>query len=208
MNKCLILLLLVAATNSFGQKNYITIPRLLGDTLKIEKIDTAFRVVYVDSIKPDTIKPVHKHNLEPVFFMNGKFVNKELFNILNPQKIENIEILRSDTLIDNIKYHGKIYIITKNDYTPKSISLSGIKNKYTNLKGKPVLFFVDGNMINADYDNYLIDENNLLTMYIGKFENAKEHINLSIITVLTRSDENIKNRKKVIIRGTELTMNK
>jgi len=202
MNKLFILLLLLAATKSFGQTKNVNIPRIFDDTIKKTEIDTAFRIVYVDKIKPD-LKPAH----QPAIIINGKFVNTLLLNSLNPHKIENIEVLNGDTLIDNVQYYGKIHIKTKSDYNPKSISLTELKNKYTNLNGKPVIFMIDGNIVNADYDNYLIDENNLLTIIVDKFQNAKENIDLGLIKLLTKSEGNIKNRKN-IIRGTEVTMNK
>ena len=66
---------------------------------------------------------------------------------------------------------------------------------------------IDGNIVNADYDNYVIDEDNLLTIIVDKFQNAKERIDMGLIKLLTKSEENIKDRKKIILRGTEGTVN-
>jgi hypothetical protein len=66
---------------------------------------------------------------------------------------------------------------------------------------------IDGDIVNADYDNYVIDENNLLTIIIDKFQNTKERIDLGLIKLLTKSEENIKKRNQIMIRGTEVTMN-
>lgn len=199
MNKLFILLLLFSTTNSFGQTKNVRIPGILEDTTKKQESDTALRIVYVDKKRP-----AH----QPAFFINGKFVNTDpLLNSLTPSRIENIEVINGDTLIDNVQYYGKIHIKTKSGYNPKSISLTELKNKYTDLKGKPVIFMIDGNIVNADYDNYVIDENNLLTIIVDKFQNTKEKIDLGLIKLLTKSEENIKNRKN-IIRGTEVTMNK
>jgi hypothetical protein len=71
------------------------------------------------------------------------------------------------------------------------------------LKGKSTIFTIDGLIINADYDNYLVDENYLLKIVIDSIENKKENIDLWLINLLTKSDENIKNSKKIRIRGTE-----
>ena len=199
MNKLLILLLLLAATNSFGQKIDGKTSGLLAGTTKNTEPDTALRVIYADKKKPER---------QPAFFMNGKLViTGSLLNSLDPNRIDNIEVVHGDTLINHIQYNGKVYIKTKTDYNPKAISLTELKNKYTDLKGKPVIFMIDGDIVNADYDNYVIDENNLLTIIIDKFQNAKESIDLGLIKLLTKSEENIKKRKQIMIRGTEVTMN-
>jgi hypothetical protein len=67
---------------------------------------------------------------------------------------------------------------------------------------------IDGDIVNADYDNYVIDENNLLTIIVDKFQNAKESIDFGLIKLLTKSEENIKKRGQIILRGTEVTINK
>jgi hypothetical protein len=202
MNRFLILLLLLAATYSFGQSNSPAAPGISVDTAKSAAADTALRVVYADKMKA---------GLQPAIFINGRFVmGGSLLNGLDPRKIENIDVIKADTLIDNIHYSGKVQIKTKSDYNynPKSISLTEVKNKYTNLKGKPVLFIIDGNFVNADYDKYMIDENSLLTIIIDKFQNVKENIDLGLIKLLTKSEENIKNRKQCMIRVTEFSLNK
>jgi len=202
MNRFLILLLLHAATGSFGQSNSAAVPGISVDTAKSAAADTALRVVYADKVKT---------GLQPAIFINGRFVIAGyLLNGLDPRKIENIDVVKTDTLIDHIHYSGQVHIKTKSDYNynPRSISLTELKNKYTNLKGKPVLFIIDGNFVNADYDKYMIDENSLLTIIIDKFQNVKENIDLGLIKLLTKSEENIKNRKQIMIRGTEFGLNK
>lgn len=198
MNKLLILLLLFAATNSFGQ----TIDRKTsGVSVNITKdpgSDTALRVIYANKKNPER---------QPAFFINGKLMAEPLLNSLDPKRIESLDVVKGDTLINNIQYNGRIYIKTKTDYNPKNISLTELKNKYTDLKGKPVIFMIDGDIVNADYDNYVVDENNLLTIIIDKFQNAKESIDLGLIKLLTKSEENIKKRNQIMIRGTEVTMN-
>ena len=62
---------------------------------------------------------------------------------------------------------------------------------------------IDGKIIDADYDKYMVDEGNLLRIIVDKIENSKEHINLGLIKLLTKSDENIKNLQQIRIRGNE-----
>ena len=67
---------------------------------------------------------------------------------------------------------------------------------------------LDGNFVNADYDNYSVDETNLLTIIIDNLQTVQEKIDLGLIKILSKTEENIKARKQIIIRGAELTMNK
>jgi hypothetical protein len=140
---------------------------------------------------------------KPAYFLNGKLVSETLLTSINPDQIETINVVKDKIQIDNIIYYGQIHIKTKSSYTPVLISLTDLKNKYTNMKDKPVVFMIDGGIINADYDRYIVDENNLLTIIVDKIENTKEKIDLGLIKLLTKSDVNIKKSKEIRIRGTE-----
>jgi len=48
----------------------------------------------------------------------------------------------------------------------------------------------------------------LLTIIVDKIENSKEKIDLELIKLLTKSDQNIKNSKKIRMRGTEVALTK
>ena len=109
-----------AATSSFGQTTTGKTAGVVVDPIKNKNRDTALRVVYVDRNKPE------RH---PAFFINGMYVNQTLFSGLNPKWIETVDVVKRDTLIENISYNGQIYIKTKSDYAPKIISLTDLKNK-------------------------------------------------------------------------------
>ncbi len=182
------------ATISFGQEtNNKPLSALAGKT---PTSDTSLKVIYVDEEK----KPA-------ATFINGRFFQNQNLTSINPNDIEDLNVVKADTLIGNVQYSGLIYIRTKKDYPLRLVTLTELKNKYTNLKGKPAIFMVDGNFINGDYDNYLVDENNLLTIIVDKLQTEKEQINFGLIKLLTKSDENIRNRNRIIIRGTEVTKN-
>ena len=51
---------------------------------------------------------------------------------------------------------------------------------------------INGNVINADYDKYMIDENYVLQMVVDNIKNEKEKINMLLINLMTKSKENIK----------------
>ncbi len=200
MNKLLILLFTFAATYSFGQTTNGKTPGIWAGTTKLQNRDTSLRVIHIDR---------NKHERQPAFFINGKYVmNQSLFNSLDPKWIENVEVIKRDTLIENISYGGQVYIETKSGYAPKLISLTELKTKFTDFKDKPVVFILDGNFVNANYDNYVVDENNLLTIIVDKLYTDKEKIELGLIKLLTKTEENITNRNKIILRGTEMSLNK
>jgi len=201
MKQLFIFLLVFATTNSFGQiTNGKTPGIILVDTGKNPNRDTTLRVIYVDRNKVER---------QPAFIVNGKYVmNQSFISSLDPKWIEHMEVVKGDTLINNVRYYGQLHIKTRSDYNPKIISLTELKNKYTEFKGKPVIFMIDGNIVNADYNNYVIDENNVLTIIVDKFQNAKESIDWGLIKLLTKSEENIKKRDQIIFRGAEIMINK
>ena len=116
--------------------------------------------------------------------------------------------MRDNIQIDSVQYYGQVHIKTKSSCILKLISLTDLKDKYTNLKNKPVVFMIDGNIVNADYDKYIVDESYLLTIIVDKIENTKEKIDLGLIKLLTKSDENIKKSKEIKIRGTDVVLTK
>lgn len=161
--------------------------------------DTSLKVVYAN--KETQVN-------KPAYFLNGKFVSETLVRTLNPIQIDSINVVKNSIQIDSIKYYGQIHIKTKTNYTLKLISLTDLKDKYTNLQDQSVVFMIDGSIINADYDSYMVDESNLLTIIVDKIENTKEKIDLGLIKLLTKSDENIKKAKEIRIRGTEVALTK
>ncbi len=191
MNKLFIFFTFFTAANSFGQTTNDKNSGMLADTTITQNRDTALRVILLNKKKPDP--------QQTAFFINGKHViNQSLISSLNPNWIEDIEVIKRDTLIGNISFSGQVQIKTKNNYSPKFISLADLKTKYTDYKEKPVLFMLDGNIINANYDNYLIDENNLLTIQVENVEIDKKNVELGIIKLLTKTEENIKKRGQII----------
>jgi len=199
MKSLLVLVIAIWSSNTFGQTPANKISGLIIDTTNQLGSDTNLKVVYANEVGQLN---------KSAFFINGKFVNETLLGTLNPSQIESINIVKDSIQIDNIRYHGQILIKTKSSYTLKLISLTDLKDKYTNLKSKAVVFMIDGNIINADYDKYMVDESYLLTIIVDKIENTQENIDLGLIKLLTKSDENIKKSKEIRIRGTEVALTK
>ena len=188
MKTLLILVFAIWSTSTFGQDPTSKTNGLIINSSKGSERDTSLKVVYENK---------ESHINKPAYFLNGKFVSETLLGTLNPIQIDSINVIKDSIQIDNIRYYGQIHIKTKSNYTLKLISLTDLKNKYTNLKDKSVVFMIDGSIINGDYDRYMVDESYLLTIIVDKIENTKEKIDLGLIKLLTKSDEILKGQKKL-----------
>ncbi len=199
MKTLLIFAFAILSTNSFGQNPNDKSTGLIINSNKESERDTSLKVVYTN--KESNMKKL-------AYFLNDKFVSETLLGTLNPGQIESIDVVRDNIQIDSVQYYGQVHIKTKSSCILKLISLTDLKDKYTNLKNKPVVFMIDGNIVNADYDKYIVDESYLLTIIVDKIENTKEKIDLGLIKLLTKSDENIKKSKEIKIRGTDVVLTK
>ena len=80
---------------------------------------------------------------------------------------------------------------------------------YNTIKTKinEVIFKIDNEIINADYEKYIVDENYILKLIVENYE--KDNLKISLINIVTKTEENIKKSKEIIIRGNdEMTLNK
>lgn len=158
--------------------------------------------------KETTLKVVYANktndNAKPAFYINEKFTASL---VLDPDVIESVRVEKGEVQVDGKKYNGQIFIQTKSNYTPKLSSLLTLKDRYTNLANKPAMFMVDGEIVNGDYDKFLVDENYVLQLIVDGIKNEKDNIDLAVIKLLTKTEENIKKSKEVRIRGVDVTMN-
>ncbi|WP_281637216.1 hypothetical protein [Flavobacterium marginilacus] len=181
MKKFIIIVVLILTANAFGQKK-------TENSQAISEQDTIIKVVQV-------IK--YKGGKKPAYFLNGELVNQSISNFLDPNKIESVKVEKGDIDINNTKYSGKITIETKKDYKPNLISLNELRKRYTTVQENAVIYQIDNEIIDADYDKYVIDKNYILKITINKLENP----NLTVIKVISKSEENIKKSNEIIIRG-------
>ena len=178
----MILAFVIWSTITFGQTPDIKDSKTIVDSNKLLQNESSVKVIY-------TVKESDKN--KPVYYLNDELVNEPLLSTLNPMLIESINVVQGNILVDNILYYGQIRVKTKNNYNPKSLSLQEIKEKYTKLKSKSSIFMIDGVIVNADYSNYFVDENYILSIIVDRIENPKENIDLGLIKLLTKSEENI-----------------
>lgn len=199
MKKSYLILTLLVSIYSFGQ---LKSEKLIGMKITENAIntenDTIIKTVYVNEIE---------NNNKAAIFINELLVNETILKTINPNEIESVSVEKNDLEIENIKYYGKIKVITKNKYNPKLISLNNLKNKYINTKMNDVIFKIDNEIINTDYDKYVVDEKYILKLVVETYE--KENLKISFINILTKTEDNFKKSKEIILRGgDELTISK
>lgn len=193
MKYILVFAIALFSLNVSSQIRNIKVPEVKNTgTRKTTEPDTIIRVVYID-------KSVSEK--KPAFYLNGQFVCATLLKTLNPDFIEGINVEKQEIEIEGIKYYGRILINTKSTYKPKLISLNDLKLKYTDLKSTSTIFMIDNEIINEDYDKSLVDEDYILKISIEKIKNKSERLNLNLVKILTRTEENLKKSREIIIRG-------
>jgi hypothetical protein len=193
MKKILFIATILLSINSFGQKLTGKVQGLrITDQEFVSANDTIIKVVYKNEIEDKK---------KPAYFINGKLINEGILRTINPNEIETVHIEKENIEVENVKYYEQLYIVTKSTYKPKFISLNNLKLKYTNVKGNSTIFKIDDGIIYEDYENYLVDEKNILRIIVEKFENKNEKLNVNIINLTTKTLENIKRSKEIIIRG-------
>jgi hypothetical protein len=180
MKKIFFISALILTLNTFGQ---IKPEKVNG--LKITKQET---VSENDTIIKVTYKNGIENNRKPAYFINGKPTNESILRTINPNEITTANVEKKNIEIENVKYHEQLYIVTKSTYNPKLISLNNLKAKYTNLKKNSTVFKIDDEIINADYDNFIVDEKFILKIIVEKFENQNEKLNVNFINLITKSE--------------------
>jgi hypothetical protein len=193
MRQILIIIIAFFTLNGYGQIKNLKVPMVEStNTQFVSQNDTVLKVVYVNSKNTER---------SPAYYLNGQIVNETFLKTLNTKAIDNIRVEKQEINVETQKYYGQIFINTKEGYRPQLTSLSDLKSKYTDLRNTPTIFMIDNELINGDYDKFIVDENYLLRISIEKIENRKEKLHFNLIQILTKSEENIKKLKEIRIRG-------
>lgn len=194
--KITILITVLLAINAIGQIKQEKVPGLniiTSDTISIKKTD--FQIIYANKYK-------YTNKKKPAYFLNEKLVSQNFVLNLEPNDIIECKVDKEEIEIEGVKYYGQIRIRTKDtNYEPKLISLNNLKIKHIDLKEGPTIFQIDNLIINEDYDKYFVDENRILRIVVDEFDNSNEKLKFNIVKIYTKSEENIKASKKVILRG-------
>lgn len=155
--------------------------------------DTVIKVVYNNNKISNNPNP-------PAIFFNGKLVSYSLLSTINPENITSVNVVKKDTIIDSVKYFGKIMIQGKTPSKYNYMSLSEFKSKYVSSSENVPVFQIDGTIVDDDYDSYLIDEKNILRVVVTPVDNPKQKIKIDFINLLTKSAKNIEESNQIILR--------
>ena len=153
--------------------------------------DTVIKVVYNNNKISNNPNP-------PAIFFNGKLVSYSLLSTINPESITSVNVVKKDTIIDSVKYFGKIMIQGKTPSKYNYMSLSEFKSKYVSSSENVPVFQIDGTIVDDDYDSYLIDEKNILRVIVTPVDNPKQKIKIDFINLLTKSNKNVEESEPII----------
>ena len=149
-----------------------------------------------------------KRKANALWYLNGRVVDEHLLSTIDPHKIEEIKIEKESAEYETVNYSGAIYIKTKENYTPKSISLNELKAKYLDIQDSILtLFLLDGAAINMDYDQYQVDEKYILKIEVQRVDSIKEELNIAVINLITRTRENLEKANTLRLKGGEFQWN-
>ena len=167
---------------------------------------TGLNIIKTDTINDTVIKVVYKNDKisinpqPPALFFNGKLVSYSLLSSINPENITSVNVVKKDTIIDSVKYYGKIMIQGKTNDNHNYMTLNEFKLKYVSQSENVPIFQIDENIVVDDYDTYLIDEKNILRVIVTPVDNPKQKIKIDFINLLTKSSKNIEESNQIIIR--------
>jgi hypothetical protein len=167
---------------------------------------TGLNSTKTDTIKDTVIKVIYKNNIisrnpqPPAIFFNGKLIDYSLMSTINPESIGTMNVVKKDTIIDSVKYYGRIMIQGKTTNNHNYISLNEFKLKYVSPSENVPVFQIDENIVVDDYDTYLIDEKNILRVIVTPVDNPKQKIKIDFINLLTKSSKNIEESNQIILR--------
>ena len=195
------ILLLIFILSSFNLISQVPVDTLAG---KLSGLKTGVRVIYSEN---DTVPVVvnlkeGKKGTNVLFYLNEEVVDGQIINAINPNQIEEVKVEKESIQFNEVNYDGIIYIRTKENYTPKFISLNELKEKYLNLsEDASTLFMLNDKIINTDYDSFIVDEKYILKIETQAIKNSKEQLDMNVIKVITRTKGNIEKANTIIIKG-------
>ncbi|AUC82902.1 hypothetical protein [Lacinutrix sp. Bg11-31] len=194
MKNTTLLIVLLISSLSFGQ----TSPEKKAFKNPKYSENSEIVISYRDSIK-------QKQKSKPVaYYINDDFTDDQyLLNSISPKKIESFNIEKGNFTINNKQYYGKVLIKMNSNYKHSQISLKALSKKFLNLDDSPVLYQINDNIINTNYNTYLIDEDYILKILVSKVKTSN-NIEINHIKLITKTKENIAEANTIKIRGNEI----
>ncbi|MEC3880080.1 hypothetical protein [Parapedobacter sp. 10938] len=143
---------------------------------------------------------------DAAFMVNGSFLPNLAVQTIVPSGIKGLHIAKNDTVVNGHTYRGTLWITLHDDYAPVFVSLTELKQKYTELKPGPTVFMIDNQLINGNYDQLMVNEKYILKIEVKRLTDAEGHEDVNVVKLVTRSEENIRKSKEIRIRGNAFLM--
>jgi hypothetical protein len=144
---------------------------------------------------------------EPAVFIDLNLVPSNTIEYIDPNEIESINVVKKDTTINGVLYHGQINITSKNPKKYDFISLEQIKSEFTKIKSNDVIYMVNGTFIKDNIATFKLDRNYILEVEVTNSEAfynlRKSDTKFDIINILGKTKENLENKNKTLLRGHE-----
>lgn len=153
--------------------------------------DTIPQVFYIDQ---------NKSNRDAAIVINGTLANQAVMETLESKMIDSVQVDKKEFEIDGKKYYGKIRIQMKPGYRPNYITLNALREKYLNKDQRPAIFFIDEKLVTGNYNDFLVDEKYILKIVVEPIENSEEKLGLNVVRLVTKTEENIRKSKQIILR--------
>jgi len=162
--------------------------------------NSKIKVIYKDSLNK-----FHSNKKSAGIFVNGAFLGDEnVLNAINSEKIESLNIEKDNFENNGKEYYGKILVKMKSEYNPKFITLKELIVKYLGLDKKTIVFQINEDVINQDYNEYLVDENFILKIILEKIQTTEKSTEINLVKLITKTADNIKKANTIRIKGKEI----
>ncbi|WP_156307315.1 hypothetical protein [Sphingobacterium endophyticum] len=133
----------------------------------------------------------------PLIEINGvTYENIEKFR-LDPNSIDSLDVIKD---FNKSNFSGIIKIKLKNNKKVELRTLPDIRKLNGDETNSPIIYIVDNNLVTINPNHFLIDKEFILSISKGKLRVEGLEQELSTLTVLTKTAENIKEKNKIMIR--------
>ncbi|MFV8355689.1 hypothetical protein ACNQGB_05850 [Flavobacterium sp. XS1P32] len=144
---------------------------------------------------------------QPAVFIDSNLIARNAIEYINPNEIESVNVIKKDTIINAVLFHGQLYITSKNPKKYDFLTLEKIKTEFTKIKSNDVIYMVNGAFIKDNIDTFKLDRNYILKVEVTnseEFYNIRESTaKFDIINILGKTKENLDDKNKILLRGHE-----
>ena len=140
-------------------------------------------------------------------FLDSTLVLTKMIEYIDPNDIEAVNVIKKDTTINGVLYHGQIYITSKEPKKYNFMSLEQIKFEFTKIKKNDIIYMVNGVLIKDNIEAFKLDRNYILNVEVTNSEAfynfRKSDIKFDIINILGKTKENLETKNKFLLKGYE-----